>query len=265
MFCPNCGAEYSPGFARCSGCDVELVADLSPSSLSRTASRRRPPTPPDVSADERPPGSTGWLARRALVVFLVLPLVAYALLAAVDVPLLAAVSVVTGLSALLVCWDLGERQDGPTKLGARLGVFVSTCLAYGVVLLAMLHATEPRGWSHLAVRYLPLVLVAGLLVQALLSPNAGLRRLPQPLLRWRAPWHVYAVALFAWPLLALLVVWLSRHLPGATAGTADGGFIGSTLRVGLLEALVAGPWALAWFGYGVPVLLRRTQPPQRHP
>lgn len=258
MFCPNCGAEYSAGFTRCSDCEVALVADPPRPGLSRTAPHRRPPTPPDVSAYVRSPGSPGWLARHALVIFLVLPLVAYAVLAAIDVPLSAADSVVTGLTALLVCWAVGERQDRPTKFGARLGVFVLASLIYAVVLLVPLYASEPRGaWTHLAVRYLPLVLVAGLFVQALLSPNTGLRRLPQPLLRWRAPWYVYAVSLLALPLLAVLVVWLSRHLPGATVDSAGGGVVSSTLRVGLLEALVAGPWAVAWFGYGVPVLLHR--------
>jgi hypothetical protein len=28
MFCPNCGAEYRPGFVRCSDCGVNLVASL---------------------------------------------------------------------------------------------------------------------------------------------------------------------------------------------------------------------------------------------
>jgi hypothetical protein len=28
MFCPNCTAEYRPGFSRCSDCDVALVEDL---------------------------------------------------------------------------------------------------------------------------------------------------------------------------------------------------------------------------------------------
>ena len=28
MFCPQCRAEYRPGFTRCSDCDVELVPDL---------------------------------------------------------------------------------------------------------------------------------------------------------------------------------------------------------------------------------------------
>lgn len=28
MFCPNCGAEYRPGFQRCTDCDVDLVDQL---------------------------------------------------------------------------------------------------------------------------------------------------------------------------------------------------------------------------------------------
>ncbi len=30
MFCPQCRAEYRPGFAKCADCDVDLVAELSP-------------------------------------------------------------------------------------------------------------------------------------------------------------------------------------------------------------------------------------------
>jgi hypothetical protein len=29
-FCPNCEAEYKPGIAVCSDCNIELVAELSP-------------------------------------------------------------------------------------------------------------------------------------------------------------------------------------------------------------------------------------------
>ena len=31
MFCPECKAEYRPGFTHCSGCDVYLVEELSES------------------------------------------------------------------------------------------------------------------------------------------------------------------------------------------------------------------------------------------
>jgi hypothetical protein len=34
MFCPQCRAEYRPGFTRCSDCDVDLVEALSPSDNS---------------------------------------------------------------------------------------------------------------------------------------------------------------------------------------------------------------------------------------
>jgi hypothetical protein len=30
MFCPECKAEYRPGFTRCSDCDVDLVEELCP-------------------------------------------------------------------------------------------------------------------------------------------------------------------------------------------------------------------------------------------
>jgi hypothetical protein len=35
MFCPECRAEYRPGFTRCVDCDVDLVQEL-PLELSRT-------------------------------------------------------------------------------------------------------------------------------------------------------------------------------------------------------------------------------------
>ena len=33
MFCPECSAEYREGFARCSDCDVSLVAALPPEEM----------------------------------------------------------------------------------------------------------------------------------------------------------------------------------------------------------------------------------------
>jgi hypothetical protein len=44
MFCPNCRAEYRPGFARCSDCDVELVENLPPPNTQD----------PDLKENERP-------------------------------------------------------------------------------------------------------------------------------------------------------------------------------------------------------------------
>ena len=36
MFCPECSAEYREGFARCSDCDVPLVAALPPEEMDAT-------------------------------------------------------------------------------------------------------------------------------------------------------------------------------------------------------------------------------------
>ncbi|SRR5260370_972618 len=44
MFCPNCRAEYRPGFARCSDCEVDLVEDLPPQN----------PQDPELYENERP-------------------------------------------------------------------------------------------------------------------------------------------------------------------------------------------------------------------
>ena len=44
MFCPNCRAEYRPGFARCSDCEVELVEILPPPN----------PQDPELNENERP-------------------------------------------------------------------------------------------------------------------------------------------------------------------------------------------------------------------
>jgi hypothetical protein len=44
MFCPNCRAEYRPGFAQCSDCGVDLVEILSPPN----------PQDPELNENERP-------------------------------------------------------------------------------------------------------------------------------------------------------------------------------------------------------------------
>lgn len=40
MFCPECRAEYRPGFSRCSDCDVDLVQELGKSDTRARAVKR---------------------------------------------------------------------------------------------------------------------------------------------------------------------------------------------------------------------------------
>ncbi|HXH67912.1 MAG TPA: hypothetical protein VNI81_11985 [Candidatus Limnocylindrales bacterium] len=48
MFCPQCNAEYRPGFTRCADCDVELVNDLPEYAL---AGQAPPADPGDPNED----------------------------------------------------------------------------------------------------------------------------------------------------------------------------------------------------------------------
>jgi hypothetical protein len=45
MFCPECRVEYRPGFARCSDCGADLVADLPPPRI---------PSVSELTENERP-------------------------------------------------------------------------------------------------------------------------------------------------------------------------------------------------------------------
>ncbi len=47
MFCPQCNAEYRPGFTRCADCDVELVNELPQYALAD----QPPPDPGDPNED----------------------------------------------------------------------------------------------------------------------------------------------------------------------------------------------------------------------
>lgn len=52
MFCPQCKAEYRPGFTRCADCDVDLVWELPKNALSRLAgSSENPGEPGDPNED----------------------------------------------------------------------------------------------------------------------------------------------------------------------------------------------------------------------
>jgi hypothetical protein len=225
LFCPKCRAEYVARFTRCPDCDVDLVDELPEPVRRATKPRRFPPPLPDVSAFETGVGRSNLLTQHALLWFLCLLPAAYLVTALVPQLRRTADTAViaTALVPLLVCWAVGASQARPRHVGARLLVFVGVAAAYALLLWLLLG----RGYDgHLALwvrNSLPVALAAGFLVQNLLSPNAALRRLVRPLTRWRAPWHVYAVALLAWPLIAVLVVELSRHLPAAQSGDLQSG------------------------------------------
>jgi hypothetical protein len=40
MFCPQCRAEYRPGFTRCSDCDIDLESELSESDIAAEKLKR---------------------------------------------------------------------------------------------------------------------------------------------------------------------------------------------------------------------------------
>lgn len=257
MFCPECRVEYVPGVMRCSDCDADLVAELPPVARRPGKPRSMPLPPPDVSAFESHVDRPGPLARHALLWFFCLPPAVELILTLTGVRLAGAGSFATGLAALLVCWAVGQRQDLPARMPMRLGMVAFVVAGYAVAIGSHLDPAGERFFDLRVRNYLPLALVAGFLVQSLLSRNPALRRLAQPLTRWRAPWHVWLVALLAWPLPTMIIVELSRRLPGADPQVVQGGFFSGTLRNAPLIALTMAPWALAWFGYGVPMLLRR--------
>ena len=49
MFCPNCKAEYRPGFTRCSDCDVDLV-DFLPKEIKINNNKNENEIPDEIPA-----------------------------------------------------------------------------------------------------------------------------------------------------------------------------------------------------------------------
>jgi hypothetical protein len=255
LFCPNCHAEYVPGFTRCADCGVELVERL-PESEARSKAEYVAPPPPDVTAFSSGGHSSNPIARLPLLWFLLLPPLIYL------VPVLQprfrwadSYPVLTALVALLVGWAIGQQRDGPRRVIQRLALFLIVAAGYELALLLLLKPTFAYQPGVLAQETLPVAVVAALLVQNLLSPNTALRALAQPLRHWHARWFIWVIGLLAWPLLALLVVGLSRLLASTEHGSGlEWWFV---VRLALASPLSLAPWALAWFGYGVPVLLHR--------
>jgi hypothetical protein len=257
LICPICRAEYVPGITRCADCGLELVETL-PEPEAPARAQCVPPPLPDVAALVSSKRSSNPVAHLPLLWFLLLPPLIYLVLVLlprfrypVDI-----YSVATALVALLVCWTIGQRREGPRRVIERLALFLIVATGYALALLLLLKPTYAHRLAVLPREALPVAVAAALLVQNLLSSNTALRALAQPLRRWRAPWFVYVIALLAWPLLTLLIVLLSRLLPSAQHGSGlDWWFV---VRLSLASLLNLAPWALAWFGYGVPVLLHRT-------
>jgi len=102
--------------------------------------------------------------------------------------------------------------------------------------------------------------VAGLLLTSLVHGRAGLRELLSRLLRWRASFRWYAVALLAAPLVftaVLLALSLTSpvFLPGIINTTGDKA---SFLLLGIVPALMVGFFEeLGWTGFAIPRLRLR--------
>jgi hypothetical protein len=263
LFCPKCKSEYVAGYTRCSNCGLELVEKLPVPEARNNAQYVAPPLP-DVTAFVPRKRSSNPFTRFPLAWFLLLP----PLICLVQVSLprfhnpVDIRFVATALLAILICWAIGRRREGPRRTIMRLGLLLVVAAVYELAQLLLLRPTFAPGYPHrlgtLLGETLPAAVVAALLVQNTFSPNAALRALVQPLGRWRAPWFVYVIALLAWPLLVLLVVLLSRVLPSAQpAPGLDLSYVTGVLRFSVVSLLSLAPWALAWFGYGVPVLLYR--------
>jgi hypothetical protein len=161
------------------------------------------------------------------------------------------------LAAVLVAWagDAGEKTE--PRGGRRLAVFLAVLVAWSA-----LTWWSGRGTLGLVLG-LPSAIFTAFALAAIYSPTAALRDLARPLLRQRAPWTTYAVALLAWPLLAGVAILISRL--GTTAPVQDFGGgpswhsdIGSEV---LAYAIVtAVPVAIAWYGFAAHRLARRFSP-----
>jgi membrane protease YdiL (CAAX protease family) len=95
--------------------------------------------------------------------------------------------------------------------------------------------------------------LAALLVTRATAGGSGVRRLFQPLLRWRAGWPWYGAAV-AGPLGLLLVakgITTGLGLPGIPAGSPQVG--ASLIATAFIASLLANPWEeVGWRGFALP-------------
>lgn len=101
--------------------------------------------------------------------------------------------------------------------------------------------------------------VAGVLMILLTEGKAGLRRVASQFLRWRVPIGWYALALFAAPVLALLLLFMLSFLsPGFQAGFPGSESLPAMLFNGLLVGMAVGLFEeLGWTGFATPRLVQR--------
>jgi len=153
------------------------------------------------------------------------------------------------LAAMLVAWSC---DDGAKAAKHRVGRVAAFVIVFAVYMLPLLWGGRVPGFYAL-LRHASLGAVTALALAAVFSPTASLRELVRPLLRWRAPWQAYAVAVAVWPLMGGFVIAARRQpLTGSAVGGATRSFVLFVLLTALLTAV---PAAVAWYGFAAPRLL----------
>jgi hypothetical protein len=161
------------------------------------------------------------------------------------------------LAALLVAWAGDVGPKAPRRRGRRIAVFA-------VALLACLWITWwTYGGSTLRVASIPSALIISFALAAYFSPTAALRGISSPLLRLRASWSAYAIALLAWPLIGgagILVSRLGSAGPAMTRGDGSPSVIHILLGALGSSLVTALPTTMGWYGFAAKRLLGSLSP-----
>lgn len=155
----------------------------------------------------------------------------------------------------LLCWAGDLTPCLPRKTVTRVLVFIAVTVAVALLL------ANNSGEAQLSVN---LIVAAfyGYTLSCLWSPVGAVRALVRPLLRWRLPWGVYAIALLALPLLAFATVVVSRLLraPAGTGPTILPGGLGQVVKGFFSEPVLRLPLVVGWYGFAARRLLGRYSP-----
>lgn len=151
------------------------------------------------------------------------------------------------LAALLVARACDRSAPLPA-LTARRAVLFAASLA---VILTVVWLGSDGGAA--LVLYLFTAVVTAVALSGAYSPTQALRDLVRPLLRARARWSAWLVAVLAWPLLGLVGVVISRlGAPTQTMGFSSD-VLGPWFVAGAIVTEI--PAALAWYGFAARRLL----------